>query len=167
MDAVHIVGAGGIGCAVGYALRAAGVPVVFVESNPAKVAAGRRDGVRVGDRPAVPAEFVRFDDWQPPPVADVILCTKCYDNAVVLAKLPPDVKLTPIQNGFDPQLVAHGHEWEGIASFVSECDADRPHTRITRKGMLHFGPRSPGAWAPGTPFPGLPGGRLPDTFRIV
>ena len=37
MDAIHIVGAGGIGCAVGYALRAAGVPVVFVEVNPAKV----------------------------------------------------------------------------------------------------------------------------------
>ena len=45
MDAVHVVGAGGIGCAVGYALRAAGVPVVFVDANPAKVEAGRRDGV--------------------------------------------------------------------------------------------------------------------------
>ncbi len=47
MDAVQVVGAGGIGCALGYALRAAGVPVVFVEANPRKVVAGRREGVRV------------------------------------------------------------------------------------------------------------------------
>src|SRR5438093_197017 len=69
MSVVHVVGAGGIGCAVGYALRAAGVPVVFVDANPAKVEAGRRDGVRVGDRPALPAEFVPFAEWSPPPAA--------------------------------------------------------------------------------------------------
>jgi 2-dehydropantoate 2-reductase len=166
MNLVHVVGAGGIGCAVGYALRAAGVPVVFVEANPAKIEAGRRDGVRVGDRPALPAEFVRFDDWQPPPAADVILCTKCYDNAAVLAKLPPDAKLTPIQNGFDPQLVAHGHEWEGIASFVSECDPDRPHTRITRPGDLHIGPRSGSEKSPSPPV-ATGGLSRSDLFRTV
>lgn len=142
--AVQIVGAGGIGCAVGYALRAAGVPVVFAEANPAKVAAGRRDGVRVDARPALPAEFVPFDGWEPPPGSTVLLCTKCYDNAAVLAKLPPAVELIPIQNGFDPQLAAHGHGWEGIASFVSECAPDRPHTRITRPGELHVGRRGVG-----------------------
>ena len=142
MSTVHIVGAGGIGCAAGYALRAAGVPVVFVDANPAKVEAGHRDGVRVDDRPALPAEFVHFADWQPPPAAEVLLGTKCYDNAAVLARLPPSVRLVPIQNGFDPRLAAHGHDWEGIASFVSECAADRPHTRITRPGVLHLGPRS-------------------------
>jgi 2-dehydropantoate 2-reductase len=141
MDALYIVGAGGIGCAVGYALRAAGVPVVFVDANPRKVAAGRGDGLRVGDRPPLAAEFVPFDEWNPPAEATVLLCTKCYDNAAVLAKLPPDVHLIPIQNGFDPQLAAHGHAFEGIASFVSECDPDRPHTRITRKGVLHLGYR--------------------------
>jgi 2-dehydropantoate 2-reductase len=31
---------------------------------------------------------------------------------------------------------------EGIASFVSECDPDRPHARITRGGRLHFGFRN-------------------------
>ena len=66
--------------------------------------------------------------------APMLLCTKCYDNAAVLAKLPPGADLIPIQNGFDPQLHAFGHEWEGIASFVSECEPDRPHTRITRQG---------------------------------
>jgi 2-dehydropantoate 2-reductase len=170
MKVVHVVGAGGIGCAIGYSLRYADVPVVFVDANPRKVEAGRRDGVKVGDRPALPAEFVHFDEWTPPPAADVILCTKCYDNAAVLAKLPADAKLTPIQNGFDPQLAAHGHEWEGIASFVSECAADRPHTRITRPGELHIGPRSttePRPAGKAVTFYGLPGGRTPDTFRVV
>jgi 2-dehydropantoate 2-reductase len=141
MDGVHIIGSGGIGCAIGYALRAAGVPVTFVESNVAKVAAGRRNGVRVDDRPAFPAEFMPFDQWQPPSGSEIILATKCYDNAAVLAKLPVNARLVPIQNGFDPDLDSRGHAWEGIASFVSECDPQRPHTRITRKGMLHIGPR--------------------------
>jgi 2-dehydropantoate 2-reductase len=47
--------------------------------------------------------------------------------------------LLPIQNGFDPRLRAFGHEFEGIASFVSEADRDRPETRITRDGELHLG----------------------------
>jgi 2-dehydropantoate 2-reductase len=40
---------------------------------------------------------------------------------------------------------------EGIASFVSECEPDRPYARITRRGRLHFGfrPESSGAtWPP-------------------
>jgi 2-dehydropantoate 2-reductase len=140
---VHVVGAGGIGCAVGYALRAAGIQVQFVEASTAKVAAGARSGVRVDDRPPLAAEFIHFDEWAPSPDAVVLLCTKCYDNAAVLAKLKRDTQLVPIQNGFDAHLHAFGHEWEGIASFVSECAPDRPHTRITRPGELHLGRRNP------------------------
>jgi 2-dehydropantoate 2-reductase len=117
------------------------VPVVFVEANSAKVEAGRREGVRVDDRPPLASEFVHFTEWSPHAGITVLLCTKCYDNAAVLAKLPPDVELIPIQNGFDPQLAAHRHGCEGIASFVSECAKDHPHTRITRKGKLHVGRR--------------------------
>src|SRR5262249_43660388 len=75
----------------------------------------------------------------------VLLCTKCYDNAAVLARLPANVALIPIQNGFDPALDAQGHACEGIASFVSECLAGRTHTRITRAGKLHLGRRRAGA----------------------
>ena len=100
MDAIHVVGAGGIGCAVGYALRATGVPVTFVESNSTKLEAGRRDGVRVDNRPPLPAEFVHFDDWRPNTAALVLLCNKCYDNAAVLAKLTPE---TPTPS--DPERV--------------------------------------------------------------
>ncbi|MBN9120687.1 MAG: ketopantoate reductase family protein [Planctomycetes bacterium] len=141
MDAIYVAGAGGIGCAVGYALRAAGTAVTFVDANPAKVEAGRRHGVRVDDRPALSAEFVHFGDWAPRPDVPVLLCTKCYDNAAVLARLPAGANLIPIQNGFDPQLHAFGHAVEGIASFVSECAPDAPHTRITRRGELHVGER--------------------------
>ena len=138
MEAVHIVGAGGIGCAVGYALVSAEVPVTFIDANPQKVEAGNREGVRVDDRPPLRAEFVHFDDWEPSPRVPVLLCTKCYDNAAVLAKIAAEITFIPIQNGFDPTLIARGHAAEGIASFVSECMPDRPHTRITRPGELHL-----------------------------
>jgi 2-dehydropantoate 2-reductase len=142
MDAVHVIGAGGIGCAVGYALCAAGVPVTFVDADPAKVAWGRGHGVAIDRLPPRPADFVPFADWRPPADALLLLCTKCYDNAAVLARLPGSAALVPIQNGFDPLLWARPHELEGIASFVSECLPGRTHTRLTRRGRLHLGPRA-------------------------
>lgn len=144
MDAFTIVGAGGIGCAVGYALRAAGLPVTFVDADPAKIARGRQHGVAVDRRPALRADFIPFDDWSPAADAVVLLCTKCYDNATVLARLPDSATVLPIQNGFDPALDARGHAAEGIASFVSECRPGRSHTRITRRGKLHLGRRGGG-----------------------
>ncbi len=138
MEAIHIVGAGGIGCAVGYALRQAGREVVFVETSEAKLADGRAHGVRVDALPPRRAEFVAFREWSPPRGAMVLLCVKCPANTAVLARLPRDVRLIPIQNGFDPELVARGTFAEGIASFVSECLPDRTHTRLTRPGELHL-----------------------------
>jgi 2-dehydropantoate 2-reductase len=142
MDDIHIVGAGGIGCAVGYALRSACVPVRFVESNPLKIASGRAGDLCVDDRPRMPAEFVHFDEWQPRPGSWVLLCTKCYDNPALLdrlAALPGPVQLLPIQNGFDPRLREAGHRYEGVASFVSQSPGDRAVCRITRPGDLHLG----------------------------
>jgi 2-dehydropantoate 2-reductase len=49
-----------------------------------------------------------------------------------------------VQNGFDSQLDALGHEAEGISAFVSECTADQPVTRITRRGLVYFGGRGYG-----------------------
>src|SRR5215207_2517519 len=144
MDAITIVGAGGIGVAVGYALRSADIPVTFVDADAAKVAYGRRHGVAVDRRPPLPGDFVHFDDWHPAPGAAVWLCTKCYNNAAVLARVPDSCTLLPIQNGFDPQLDEREHAAEGIASFVSECQPGRPHTRITRAGKLHLGLRGAG-----------------------
>jgi 2-dehydropantoate 2-reductase len=171
MRPVHVVGAGGIGCAVGYALRTAGIPVHFVEASAAKVAAGLRTGVRVDDHPPLAADFIHFDAWVPGPDAVVLLCTKCYDNAAVLAKLKRGTQLVPIQNGFDPRLHAFGHEWEGIASFVSECAADRPHTRITRPGELHIGRRNSTPPREGeglfSPSPLGGGGRGWSLFRLI
>lgn len=141
VEAIYVVGAGGIGCAVGYALRAAGVPVTFVDTDPAKVHWGRVHGVRVDRRPPLPATFQPFAEWQPPAQATLLLCTKCYENNTVLARLPASATLIPIQNGFDPALAARGHLLEGIASFVSECHLHRAQTRITRRGSLHLGLR--------------------------
>jgi 2-dehydropantoate 2-reductase len=141
MDPLYVVGAGGIGCAVGYALCSAGAAVTFVDADPAKIDWGRAHGVRVDGLAAQRVEFEPFEHWVPPAGATVLLCTKCYDNDVVLARLPAGVTLIPIQNGFDPALDTRGHWVEGIASFVSECDPHRTHTRITRAGRLHFGRR--------------------------
>jgi 2-dehydropantoate 2-reductase len=144
MEAIYIVGAGGIGCAVGYALREAGVEVTFVDADPEKVCWGRKHGVCVDRLRPLPARFLHFDDWSPPANALVILCTKCYDNATVLDRLSPSVTIVPIQNGFDPALSKPGGV-EGIASFISECLPGRTQTRITRRGRLHFGYRLPAA----------------------
>ena len=56
-------------------------------------------------------------------------------------RLSDDAFLVPVQNGFDPELESRNHAGEGIASFVSECERDRPVTRITRPGSLHIGGR--------------------------
>jgi 2-dehydropantoate 2-reductase len=139
-SSVFVVGAGGIGCAVGYALRAAGVEVAFVDVDDEKVRWGHAHGVQVDRRPPLPARFLHFDHWSPPADALVLLCTKCYDNATVLNRLPASVTLIPVQNGFDPALAKPGGV-EGIASFISECLPGRTHTRITRRGRLHLGVR--------------------------
>src|ERR1700730_8392713 len=99
MDAVHIVGAGGIGCAVGHALCAAGAAVTFVDADPAKVAWGREHGVGVDGQTPQRATCVPCVGWGPPRGVPVLLCTKCYDNAAVLARLPDGADLVPIQNG--------------------------------------------------------------------
>ncbi|MCH2133781.1 MAG: hypothetical protein MK116_08530 [Phycisphaerales bacterium] len=135
---VTIVGAGGIGCAVAHALADGGVHVRLVDVNESKVTAGQSDGVTIEGQGSRQAEFISFASWQPSQGEVLFLCTKCYDNAAVLDRLPDDGLLIPIQNGFDPQLQAHCR-YEGIASFVSECEADRPVTRITRPGDLHVG----------------------------
>lgn len=134
-----MVGAGGIGCALGHALSAGGIGVRFIESDETKLEWGRREGVAVDDRPPQAAEFTHFERWSPSSDDLILLCIKCYDNRGVLEKVPERAKLVPVQNGFDRQLVDRVAV-EGIASFVSECLPGRPHTRITRGGDLHLGP---------------------------
>jgi 2-dehydropantoate 2-reductase len=135
---VSVVGTGGIGCALGHALRAGGVDVTFVEADEQKVDWGRRHGVGLDGRPSLPAEFVQFADWRPQPDGIILLCTKCYDNKTVLSRLPSATEVIPVQNGFDRDLVERSRI-EGIASFVSECHAHQARTRITRPGSLHVG----------------------------
>ena len=147
MDPVHILGVGGIGTAVGYALRRSELPVVFVETNSQKIAAGQQDGIRIDRLPSLASEFVPFAEWQPQPNSWVLLCTKCYDNAAVLERIDVPVRLLPIQNGFDSRLETFSHDFEGIASFVAQADSSTMTTRITRPGKLHLGRKSVGKTA--------------------
>lgn len=145
---VDVVGAGGIGCVLGYALAEAGVDVTLIDVNLQKVESGQREGVQVDDRRLRSVNFQAFAEWSPCEDACLLLCTKCYDNAAVLRRVPSSALIVPVQNGYDPQLQAFGHAYEGIASFVSECAPDVPRTRITRRGALHLGPRAKAAVDP-------------------
>ena len=138
---VHIVGVGGIGAVLAWALARAGWAVTLVESRSDKVAAGRTDGLIVAGQPPLKLPFVNFRDWQPQPDTTILLCTKTYDNPEVLACLDSCRHLVPVQNGYDTLLNGYDYPGEGIASFVSECERDRPHARITRAGSLHIGAR--------------------------
>ena len=140
-SSAHILGAGGIGIAAATCLVRAGWDVTMVESNPSKVAAGRRDGMMLDGQPAQRVTFVPFDQWSPPADTPVLLCTKTFDNAAILDRIADTTTLLPIQNGYDPHLERLNHPAEAIASFVSACPADRPAARITRPGALHIGPR--------------------------
>ena len=58
MSPLTIVGAGGIGCAVGYALCAAGAAPLFVDADRDKIRWGRQHGVTVDRHLPLPASFV-------------------------------------------------------------------------------------------------------------
>jgi 2-dehydropantoate 2-reductase len=133
-----IVGAGGIGCALGHALLDGGVDVTLVERDREKIAWGREHGVAVDSLPPHATNIIHFDEWRPNEDDLVLLCTKCYDNPGVLEKIPAATTLIPIQNGYDTELSGRV-EFEAVASFVTECTPGRTHTRITRPGELHIG----------------------------
>jgi 2-dehydropantoate 2-reductase len=141
--------------------------VVLVESAPERLAWGRQNGVRVDRLPPLAIPLVPFESWQPPAGAVVLLCTKCYDNAAVLARLPAGVHLVPIQNGFDPALANRPPQVAGIASFVSEALPGRTHTHITRGGELHLGPAGPGGHKERDVAAALAGFLRQAPFRVV
>ncbi len=140
-EAWEIVGAGGIGCAVGYALARGGNHVSFVDTNLAKLAWGNEFGVQITGLPSLPARFINFHDWLPSPDTRILLCVKCYDNKLVLERVPASRRILSIQNGFDADLEKRDESAEAIASFVSECLPGRAETRLTRFGSLHIGCR--------------------------
>lgn len=140
-SSAHIIGAGGIGIAAAACLIRAGWDVTIVEANPAKIAAGRRDEMMLDGQPIHGAHFIHFDEWTPTTDKVVLLCTKTFDNAPVLQRIANTQALVPIQNGYDRKLEEGTHPGEAIASFVSECRADRLNARITRPGSLHIGAR--------------------------
>jgi 2-dehydropantoate 2-reductase len=113
----------------------------MIESNPGKIAAGRRGEMMLDGQPIHGAHFIHFDEWVPPTDKVVLLCTKTFDNVPVLQRVANIHALVPIQNGYDRKLEECDHPAEAIASFVSDCPADRLSARITRAGSLHIGAR--------------------------
>ncbi len=138
---IHIIGIGGIGAVISCILAQKGYSVIMVDDHPGKVKDSKKNGVTVVGLGTLHAPIMAFDDWVPPDEGFILLCTKTYDNSAVLARLSADAFLISIQNGFDPELEQFNSACEGIVSFVSECQRDRPITKITRPGSLHIGAR--------------------------
>ena len=138
---IHIIGAGGIGVAVGYALAQKGCDVLMVESDREKCDYGQEHGMVVEGHDPIKLPFLHFSEWQSSNDALTLLCTKTFNNSEVLNKVANRQGIIPVQNGYDLELDNNTHFGEGIASFVSECERHRPVTRITREGELHIGPR--------------------------
>ncbi len=135
-----VIGAGGIGICIAVALHRAGCQVRLVETSASKLRRGNREGVQIDGSAPEPIPLVAFQDWIPYPNAPLFLCIKGYHNSQALEKICPNIPIIPIQNGFDPKLAERTTLLEGIASWISECDPEAPHTRITRRGDFHFGP---------------------------
>jgi 2-dehydropantoate 2-reductase len=140
---VIVIGAGAVGVVLGGALARAAWNVTMVDVNEAKLEAGRRDGIEVNGIRQKNLSFTSFGRWTPADDAILLLCTKTYDNPAVLARIARRHLLVPIQNGFDPILNESSHPFEGIASFVSNCEPNSLSARITRNGTLHLGGRRP------------------------
>ena len=128
---------------LGWFLARAGWDVTMVDASQNKLDAGRRGGISVDGANERHVRFSEFSEWTPPEHSLLLLCTKTFDNDAVLTRLPQRHLLIPVQNGFDPALSASSHPCEGIASFVSQCEPNRPSTRITRAGELYLGGRRP------------------------
>ena len=138
---IHIIGAGGIGVALGFSLARNNCDVLMIESHTEKCEYGKNNGLAVDDYDAIKVPFISFAEWEPTHDALILLCTKTFNNTDVLKKIINTEKVIPVQNGYDILLDNNSHFGEGIASFVSECERDRPITRITREGEFHLGPR--------------------------
>lgn len=135
-----VVGAGGIGICLAIALIESGWTIQLVESNPAKLEFGSREGIGVQGRKTIPVPLTDFSSWVPSDSRPIFLCTKGFSNKEVLGKIPANAPIFPVQNGFDPNLCQRVTALEGIASWISECPKNQTITRITRPGDLHFGP---------------------------
>ncbi len=104
---------------------------------------GKNNGLVVDGYDAMKVPFTSFEQWQTSDDSITLLCTKTFDNSEVFTKITNKKNVIPVQNGYDRSLDENTHFGEGIASFVSECERDRPVTRITRDGEFHLGPRRP------------------------
>lgn len=137
---VDVIGAGGIGICLAVALARAGFQPLLVEKDPIKLEQGLGGGVGIQGMEPLKLPLVSFFEWSPNPTRPIFLCTKGYRNQEVLAKIPDEAIVIPVQNGYDPDLVSRVNHLECIASWISECPKDQTLTRITRTGPLYIGP---------------------------
>lgn len=136
---INIVGAGGIGCVVSWALLAAGKPIRVFESNSCRRDWIRRYGIHLQgwgiQRPLVDELSPEAGELKGP----TIVCIKTYDNHSVLSYIRKTVPLLVIQNGMDPVWDRLPDRTCGIATFIGEAIKGTTNVNLTRSGRLLLG----------------------------
>lgn len=136
---VHVVGAGGIGCVVAWALSMAGFRVCIVESNPVRREWMSQHGIYLEGWGTIRPTVVQPSLLQSQNLDRVVVCVKSYDNPSALPIIARSQSVLIIQNGIDFRLDAIPCRTDGIASFIGEAVKGTGHVRLSRTGALYLG----------------------------
>lgn len=136
---INVVGAGGIGCVVSWALLSTGQPIRLFERNSAKRQSIHDQGIQFAGWGTQWPWIGHLDDDLKHFRNPTIICVKTYDNQSVFPFLSPDFPVLIIQNGMDPVWEDAPQRTSGIASFISESIPGTGRVDLTRLGELHLG----------------------------
>ncbi len=136
---VYVVGAGGIGCIVSWALTVAGYRVCIVESNSTRRDWIGHHGVELNGWGTVRPQVVEPTTFQNLIATRVIVCVKSFDNLSIIPMVKHCRSVLMIQNGIDPRLDEIAHRTDGIASFIGEAERGTGRVRLSRSGNVYLG----------------------------
>lgn len=136
---VYVVGAGGIGCIVSWALTVAGYRVCVVESNSTRRDWIGHHGIQLKGWGTVRPRVVEPTTFQKLDANRVVVCVKSFDNPSVIPMVKHCRSVLMIQNGIDPRLDGIVHRTDGIASFIGEAEKGTGRVRLSRSGNVYLG----------------------------
>jgi NAD(P)-dependent dehydrogenase (short-subunit alcohol dehydrogenase family) len=126
---VDVIGAGGVGVALGGALAKAGWKVTTVDINEAKLEAGRRVGIEVNGIKERNLRFALFAEWTPPDRTILLL----YLTGQMPMATVTGVKLTRHDMHFEATA---SQKHLGLKAWTAEESARDAITWFRQKGLL-------------------------------
>jgi len=136
---INVVGAGGIGCVVSWALLSTGRSIRLFERNSAKRYWIQKNGIQLAGWGTQWPWIGQLDNDLRQLKGPTIVCVKTYDNQSVISYLSASFPLLVIQNGIDAVWEETPERISGIASFISESICETGGVQLTRPGDLHIG----------------------------